>query len=42
MFFQKFENNIFEISWLNFEQYEKNQYKQKEQNQQFSVQSVTW
>ena len=35
MFFRKFEN-----SWLYCEKYGMNQYKKKEHNQQFSVQSV--
>ena len=31
---------FFKISWLGYEQYEKNQYKRNGQNQQFIVQSV--
>ena len=40
MHFWKFENKIFQISWLNCKQYGKNQYKKTEHNQQLSVQSV--
>ena len=37
MFFRKFKNKIF-YSWLDCEQYGKNQNKKKEHNQQFNVQ----
>ena len=40
MFFGNLRIRYFWISWLNCEQYGKNQYKKKEHNQQFSVQSV--
>ena len=39
-FFRKFANKIFKITWLDCEYFGKNQYKKKEHNQQFSVQSV--
>ena len=40
MFFGNLRLRFLKISWLNCEQYGKNQYKKKEHNQQFSVQSV--
>ena len=40
VFFQNFENRCILIFLLDCEQYGKNQYKKKEHNQQFSVESV--